>query len=159
MTEDYWDGGTWVTHIKILNDGSNSGAHVYEISPGAGAEMEILYGSITNNDAAGRIVDGVVEDASGGNILALVSEAAKSLGATTLMAIPQHPGGGAVADPSLFPRFILSGTMNLKVTVAAVAVSKDTQFALVARIRGALPGISLTSPTGATETINTNRAF
>ena len=42
---------TWVYHADVTNDGTNSGNHLYVVQPGAGNEMELLYGSLANDDA------------------------------------------------------------------------------------------------------------
>lgn len=157
MSEEYWEGATWVYHADITNDGANSGSHIYLVVPGVGNELEILYGEVDNDDTATRSVFGTIEDDSG-NFLYRVIPDAMAATAGTVISFPVTDEVGADAGGAS-NRLILSGTMAFRVTVAAIAVSQDTAFGIVCRIRGAPPTVTLISPTDAVETVNTNKVF
>ena len=157
MSEDYWEGATWVYHASITNNGSNSGNHDYVIVPGAGNEFQILTGTIFNGDTSSRSVEGRIRD-DGQRTLGYVIERDATVAAADQRAFPstQSLGDGGPAQTS---RFIVSGTMEVFLQVRLIAVNQDSQIGLVARIRGGLPTVTLTSPTGATEVVNTNRVY
>lgn len=156
MSEDYWAGAVWVYHANITNNGSNSGNHVYAVSPGVGNEMELLYGSIRNLDAAARTANVEIDD--GTNIfVSLVTAVSISASART-----SFPGASSVASSSPVAagsRIILAGGMRLNATLAAVAVSQDSRFGIACRIRGGVPTVTLTSPADAVEVVDINRVF
>ncbi len=154
MSGGYWEGATWVFNADITNDGSNSGTHEYDVSPGAGNEMEILYGMLRNDDAAGRVTRVVITDATTNREIANLAQKDQTLAAGAPVSFPN--AGGAVTHVAAGSRLILSGGLTLHAQVAAVAVSQDTEFSIVARIRGGVPTVVLTSPTDAVETVNLN---
>lgn len=156
MNEDYWEGGTWIFSAKITNDGSNSGTHEYDCTLAAGDEMEVLYGSIHNLDSSTRTALGLVEDTDDNEIGIFLTSNAISAGFSNSFPQVHAPG-----DSRSFAakRFILSGTMNLHMQLASVAVSQDSRFAVVCRLRGDPPTVTLTSPTNATELIETNQVL
>lgn len=155
--EQFWDGATWVYDAIITNDGVNSGTHIYDVSPGVGNELEILYGQLRNLDTVGRIIDIFIED-DVPNALVYMSPSSFSLTQSQRMPFP-------VTDEALANsagqarRWLLSGGMNLSCVAASIAVSQDTRFSICCRIRGGLPTVTLTSPTDATETVNINQVF
>lgn len=157
MSEDYWEGATWVYYANITNDGSNSGSHIYVVVPGAGNEMEVLYGEVDNDDTSTRSVFGTIEDDSG-NLLYRIIPDAMAATAGTAISFPVTDEVGADAGGAS-RRLFVSGTMALRFTVGAVAVSQDTAFAIVCRIRGSVPTVTLISPTNAVEVVDTNRVF
>ncbi len=154
MTENYWEGATWVYHADIVNDGSNSGNHVYTVVPGVGNELEVLFGSVLNGDTASRTVQFSWNTAiSGGEVLEFYG---LSLGAGLRMAL--FPSDGQ-ADQPIMGRHILSGGMSLSISVSAVAVNQDSALGFVGRLRGSIPMVTLTSPTDAVETVNITQVF
>ncbi|MCJ2531781.1 MAG: hypothetical protein LN413_05700 [Candidatus Thermoplasmatota archaeon] len=155
MSEIWWDGATWVYHADILNDGANSGNHVYALTLGEGDEMIILYGNALNGDAAGRIATLEIEDDDADRISRFFS---RTLGVGGVGSFP-YAEDDFESGLAAGTRFIFSGPMVLRLTVAAVAVAQDTALGIAARIRGGRPTVTLTSPTGATETVNKNRTY
>lgn len=152
--EDYWQGALWVYHADITNDGSNSGNHVYSVSQAVGSEMEVIGGRVLNGDASSRTLDVYIDDGTN-QIMPLITT--KALGAGD--EIPLLSRGGSDITP-FFNRVLLSGTMRLIVNIAALAVNKDTAVGIICRIRyPPLPTVTLTSPTNAVETVNTNLVF
>ncbi len=160
MSEDYWDGALWVFHADIVNDVTNSGPHTYSIVPGAGNEMELLYGTFLNGDTSNRTFQAVIDD--GANSLGTF---VGDPGGITLNLGESH--GFPVAEARLAAgtgtaagqRFIIAGTMRLRFILQAVSVNQDSALGFVCRIRGGLPTVTLTSPTDAAETVNTNQVF
>lgn len=158
---EYWDGALWIYHATITNDGSNSGIHEYDLVPGVGNELEVLYGRLNNGDASNRVVHGYVKDADGGNILASVigDDSGTNLNAARALSFPfaqaEDSSNGQAFAAGV--RFFLAGAMSLNLTLAAIAVSQDTSLGLVCRIRGGVPTVILTSPTDAVEVVNTNQ--
>ncbi len=145
-------GNVWVYHADIVNDNTNSGNHIYSVVPGDGNAMEILYGSLLNGDTSTRTGNVWIQDAAGGNqITRLLNE---TLGAGALRSFPTIGIGDAVEAQG--GRFFVYGNMALRGEVLAVATDQDSAFALAALVRGALPTVTLTSPTSAVETVNTN---
>lgn len=155
--DGYWDGGTWVYHADITNDGSNSGNHTYSVVPGAGNELEVLYGRILNGDAAARTSQVLVKDVVGGEILARIVN--RSLGAGLDHSFPAVSEAVDSAKLSAGARIIIAGLMELQAVIAAVAVSQDSAFGVVCRIRGGVPTVTLTSPTDAVEVVNRDQVF
>lgn len=152
-----WDGATWVYNADITNDGANSGTHTYTVVPGAGNEAMLMYGTLTNLDTAGRT--GFVEITDGTNLLGRLIPSS-TFDANTIHGFPTSStlaAAGQGVDPA-HPLF-LSGTMELVGEIAAIAVSQDTEFAIVMRIRGLAPTVTLSSPTSAVEVVNTDAIF
>ncbi len=158
--EGIWQGALWVFHANITNDGSNSGNHVYAVSQSPGSEMEILYGKLANDDTSNRT--GSINLDDGTNFLAalLEDQAGLTINAGFDASFPhvdQPAATGASASPS---RILLAGGMRLVATLFSVAVVQDSAFGVVARIRyPPLPTVTLTSPTDATEVVDTNLVF
>lgn len=157
VSKDYWSGATWVYHATVTNDGATSGNHVYVVSPGVGQEMEVLYGRLFNGDGSARTAFANTRNA-GGDVLTTYL-ATISLGVQGHYPFPQideSTTGGSSLGPT---RKILSGTMDITFNVNSIAINQDTAFSIVARIRGGLPTVTITSPAGATETVDENRTY
>ncbi len=155
MSEDYWDGALFIYHADILNGAGGSGTTSYTVVPGAGNELEILYGHIFNGDTVGR--GSKVEISSGANFLAslLDDQTGIALDPGAAQSYPHSDevaagGGSTVGGVRLF----LAGTMDLEGAILAVGSSDDTRFAMVARLRGGMPII--TEAGISTPTININ---
>ncbi len=157
MTEEYWAGALWIYQANITNDGSNSGSHIYDVVPGAGNEFEVLYGRLSNDDTAGRNGSVTIEGEASLPVSTLLRRA--SIGANTHRNFPVAAAPADLSEASAGTRFIVAGTMTITAILEAVAVSQDSAFAIVCRIRGRLPTVTLTSPTDAVETIDTNQVF
>ncbi len=159
MSEDHWEGATWVFHADITNDGTNSGDHVYAVVPGGGNEMEILYGRVLNGDTSSRtIIVEIGSDSTPSEILALMVPTTSITAGSTIPfpTTDEFSNSSAVQGVS---RWLIAGTMALFVQVAAVAINQDTAFSVVGRVRGGVPTATLTSPTDAVETVNVNQVF
>lgn len=158
---EYWSGATWVLRAIITNDACCSGTHNYAVVPGEGSEMEILYGTTTNADSAGRVASVRILDADGGNVLTSFGELTITAGER--FPFPSSDGSLSGTHTEIAARagnrYTVSGTMALEFNIAAIAVNQDSRFAVVCRIRGSVPTVTLTSPSGATEAVSTNKVF
>lgn len=148
------DWATWVYAADVTNDGSNSGTHKYDTTPGAGNVMEILYGQLRNNDTSTRTGFARVQDPSG--VLEL-GRLAASLAITAASHMPFPVTDELVVGGSSLGRWIVSGTLILSTELLSVATSQDSAFHIACLISGGLPTVTITSPTGATETVNLNQ--
>ena len=149
-------GATYVFQGTIVNGGVTSGDHTYTIATQAGSELMIMYGDVLNGDAAGRA--GRVDVDDGTNILAKILGNAQTIGAGARRGFPVSGTVGDNQAPSPLIGFV-SGGMRVIAVVSGIAVSEDTAFALVARIRGREPTVTVAGPAGSTATTNTNRVF
>ncbi len=157
MSEDYWDGALWVYQADITNDAMDIAAQSYTVVPGAGNEMEILYGELFNGDTSSRVADVTIDDGANelGRLLALTANAASRHGFSLLFT--QTAAGGPA---SAGPRYIIAGTTRLVANVASVAVSQDTAFGLVCWIRGGVPTVTEAATAGVPViSINTEQVF
>ncbi len=156
MSKEFWSGATWVYQADITNGAGGAGNHVYTIVPGAGNELQILYGRVLNGDTSSRTATAVIDD--GTNELTRFMTLALTAGSAQSFPNAEigSTGGGSVADG---PRFILSGTMRLVVTIAAVAASENTAFGLVCRIVGGVPTVTEAGASTPTINVNTEQVF
>lgn len=156
--EDYWAGALWVYHADITNDGSNSGNHQYVVTPGAGNEMRVLYGTLANDDTSTRASEVWIRDA-GGRLIARLRGRGNAVAGDD-RSFPLSNVSGSLDESSIGgSEIVVAGAMDIIAVVESVATSQDTAFAIVCRIRGGIPTVVLTSPTDAVETVNTNRTF
>ncbi len=152
MSEEYWDGALWVYQADITSDAMDAGDHIYTVVPGAGNELEVLYGSLFNGDTSSRAAN--IQANDGTNLIKHLGN--ESLGAGTFLPI-FSVGPSNTADTILaMGRLILAGTLQLVAQVSAVAVNQDTAFALVCRIRGAIPTVTEAMSAG-TPVVSINR--
>lgn len=151
--DEYWGGRTWTYAADVTNDVTNSGTHEYDTVPGAGNEMEVLYGLLKNDDTSARTGFARIRDTTEAFELGRVTPSFSITAGQHLPFPVVDEAGSAGASRG---RWIITGTMQLNVELLSVAVSQDSAFHLVARIRGGLPTVTITSPTGATETVSLN---
>lgn len=149
--EQYWDGATWLYSALVTNDGDNSGTHTYAVVPGTGNELEIIGGFLENRDSAGRTGNAIIDETAGGTAIARLIGENESIAA----GVERHYGPTATTATTYLQgdRIKISGSMEITFGLSAVAVSLASRFTMIARIRGAIPTVTITSPTGATEAI------
>ncbi len=160
MSEDYWDGALFVYHADITNGAGGSGTNSYTIVPGAGNELEILYGHIFNGDTVARGTSLLIS--SGANLITTLLDDAPGL-AINPGAVQSYPhndevnvdGGSTVGGVRLF----LAGTMDFEGKLLAVGSSDDTRFAMAARLRGGMPIITEAGISTPTININVEQVF
>ncbi len=140
MSEDYWDGATWVYQTDITSDAMDAANHTYIIVPGAGNEIEILYGYLFNGDISARAGSVRIDD--GGNRLGSLIDDANNLaaGARRYFPVAANDSDDKPSGPS--GRIFLSGTMRVFARVDAVSVTEDSAFSIVCRIRGGIPTVT-----------------
>ncbi len=156
MSEGYWDGALWVYHADITNDAMDAATQSYEIVPGAGNELEVLYGSLFNGDTTDRQATLRFED-DADNVLARAWS--RTLTAASAGQFP-YAEDDFTTGVAAGGRYILSGTMVLHAEVAAVAVLQDSALGLVCRIRGGVPTVTEAASAGVPViSINTERVF
>lgn len=156
------DGATWVFQGTVLED-ATAGTHLSSltVTPGAGNELDIRAFHITGG-AATSVTQAFIDD--GTNILVrLINTGGLSLTSGQTCTWPNADGLAAAAGnvhwlPS--GAAILSGTMRLVLQMSTATVSVTQTFAVVARIKGAVPTATLADTVGVpTLTTNTNRVF
>ncbi len=153
MSEDYWDGGTWVYQADITNDAMDIANQEYSIQPGAGNEMEILYGFIQNEDTSTRTIFIRIDDGAGNFLLNYTISTAAGLRAHIFPTVDNEN------RPNM-SRYVVSGTMRFIVSVLSVAVSQDSRFGIVCRIRGGAPTVTESASAGVPViNINTEQVF
>lgn len=137
--EGYWEGATWVYHSRIANEvGQGASDITWLVIPGAGNEFEMLYFDLHNADTATRVATSVIETDTAGERVATFQ--------TGINVTADGHFAGPFADTdnatSAGVRFIVSGTMRLLFTLAAVADGQDAVLGLACRIRGGLPTVT-----------------
>lgn len=152
-----WPGGaTWVYHAQITNGAGGSGTCSVSIVPGGGNELEIMYGLVTNGDTTTRTGRVLLRD-DGGRIISEILRFAIPGGQTVNFPVTDEISGNGAS--SGFVRLIVTGTMDVFMSVDAVAASQDATFAIACRIRGGLPTVTEVGQSTPTITINTERIF
>lgn len=162
---DTWPAGAlWVFQGTVGED-ATAGTHVctLTVTPGAGNEMQVLYGYLTvGATATAQVVTARIDD--GTNDVGFPGPIAFS--GTTSGAVYSFPmsltPSATTNNPFMAanPSILVSGTMRLRLMVSTAAVSVTQTFAVVCRIKGAMPTATLNDTIGtSTNTVNTNRVF
>ena len=151
---DNWS--TWIFQGTVLED-ATVGTHTCSltVSPQAGCELEILYGSIVNVGLAANNVQAYIDDGSGHTLAQLlVGSAAGTYTFPYSVPLPSSQGvsGGAL--------FRVAGAMRVILQSTTSTVSDTQTFAIACRIRRGLPAATLADSTGTpTITVNVNATF
>lgn len=117
-------------------------------TPSEGSEMEILYGRVTNNGAAGRVVNAVIRDEDSNVMASLIKTYTLGNGAS----VPFPNSGADLADDGpnqIGTRYILGSDMNFIVTMAAALTTEEMDVEMVCRFTGDKPAATFTVSTGA----------
>ena len=154
MSDEYWDGATWVYDVLIQNGAGGSGTQSAQISPGAGNELEVLYGQSENLDTSARVHNVRIRDDAGNFLIHLESD---TVAAGLPIGIPKSVVPGDVEGTP--HRMMVSGDMDVFFESLLVAASQDSHFSLVARVRGGVPTVTEVGQSTPTITINTERVF
>ena len=141
MSEGYWDGALWVYHSQIAHEGGQGAGDItWLVVPGAGNELEILYGHLHNTDTSTRVASGIIEtDTAGEEVTPLFSD---SLGAAARQVFFVPSRTTATEESAGGPRYIVAGTMRLLFTMAAVADGQESIMGIACRIRGGVPTVT-----------------
>ena len=152
-----FDPEVWATfnyRATILNDGANSGNHDYLFEPGEGGIMGEITGQILNGDAAGRTITIQTRDADDNISRQWLGN---TVGSNTRRQFPTSQTSGDNGLSSSPPAPWAAGSMDFFIRIASVAVSENTEVSLACLVLELPPTVTLTSPTGATETETENR--
>ncbi len=114
--------------------------------------MRIMDGELFNGDTSGRSAT-IEKRTDGADRMTTIHNA--TLGAGAVFSL--LPTVASAAVPFFSQGIFLAGGMDLRLTLAAVAVSEDSRLGITARIDGGIPSVTLTSPTDATETVNEDK--
>ena len=153
--DSYWNGRTWVYQADITNGGGGAGNHSYTVTVASGNELEVLYGELFNGDTSNRTGEVIIDD--GTNQLSRFLSG--TINAAARWPFPIADGQAAAGMSLGGGRVIISGTMRLVATVASVAASENTAFAVVCRIRGGIPTVVEVGASTPTININTETIF
>ena len=149
---DNW--ACWFFQGTVAEDGT-VGTHVctLTISPPAGAEMELLYGQIIATGAAGLVQSVAITDTTGAFVATNLVLAA----AAGTYSFPTPFSQANQSQPAITR---VSGSMAVVLKAATSTVSDTQTFAVVARIRRAVPSATLADNVGTpTLTTNVNQVF
>ena len=123
--------------------------------------MQVIGGRIlTGNTATAQISKAEITD--GTNVVQWLRDQPSTTTANAAVVFPSAVAGAATGGPvPSYAKFIVSGTMQLVITVSTAAVSVTQTFAVVCRCRTAvLPTATLNDTIGtSTNTTNTNQMF
>jgi hypothetical protein len=168
---DSWPAGaTWVFQGTVTED-ATAGTHVSSltVSPGEGGELQILYARFLAGAGAANLTGFVIDD--GANILLnLLGTGVAGAGGQVSLASGNelnwpngsNTGFAAANQVSTIPATgtIVSGPMRFIMRTSTATVSLVHTFAVVCRIKGAVPTATLADTVGTpTLTTNTSRVM
>lgn len=157
-----WPAGmTWVFQGTVAED-ATAGTHVSSltVTPGAGNELLIVSARFVAGAGAANLVTCIIDD--GTNILQRMSNGTSLASGNELNWPSNRVDVPAANDTSTMRNagYPLSGTMRFQISVSTATVSLTHTFAVVCRIKGAVPTATLADTVGTpTLTINTNAVF
>lgn len=160
VDEGYWTGATWVYQSDIANGAGGAGVQSVTVVPGAGNELEFLYGSIVNAAGANEEFEAKITDDDDNFIVTIAKD--KVVADTNAMNYPAAPGGGNSGDDpfgSAAGRYIVSGTMKLVFITTSISASQNCQFAMTCRVRGGAPTATESGASTPVITINKEQVF
>ncbi len=153
---------TWVYHAKVINDAITSGNHEYDVTPGAGGQFEFGWGTISNRDlSTARNGFVIIQDSLDGDQIGTMM-GFQSIGPGIRGVFPDRFAYAASVQQQMgyggTPLRVPSNAF-LHAEIQALPINEDTEFSMVVRVRGRKPTVTITSPSGATETVNTDAMF
>ncbi len=154
----FFDPGKWaVWHYRatIVNDGTNTGNHLYNFVPGAGNILILLGGHFLNGDIAGRQGLVTLVDSDGVELRRILFSV--SVGAGKRREFPTSEVSADDGNSAAEAPVVASGTEELRVQIQSLAINQNTEVAIQFLVSGGAPTVGLTSPTGAVETETENR--
>ena len=144
------DGAEWVLQGTIVTDGTNAGNAIVRIDVGKGNVVEVLHGKMKHTDGSSRAVTVIKRDPSDNEVARFMSNSF----ANGEQNFPQEGTTGVETAPN---DRIVSGDEDIEMKVASMSISSIFTFSISLWIWGGVPTVTLTSPTGATETTNTKQ--
>jgi len=154
MSEDYWDGATWIYRAQITNGAGGSGTIEFQIVPGVGNEFELLYATLTNGDTSSRTPLVAILEPSG-QVLTDLWGTSISAGSRVGFPVTDEVSDSAVLNAGA--HIIVSGDCQLLFRLSSVAASQDFIMGIAGRIRGGLPTVTEVGNSTPTITISTER--
>lgn len=151
------DGKLYTFQGTVVNGAGGAGTQSLTIAPPGGGRFEVLSSRVLNGDTVGRTLQVEIDDAVGGNIIAVyesvIANAATSheqpLGTVTSAATSTFNGG--------IQPITVAGANVYVMSVAAVAASQDSAYACVLRVWGGAPTFTLAGASTPVLTTNTSR--
>lgn len=140
----------------VVNGAGGAGDNTLTVTAAAGARVKLLTFRIVNNDTAARVSSLVVDD--GTNLLHLLGFNS-ALGAANNQAFPSvaTTDAASFAGNGAEPGIWIAGSNRLVGTLAAVAASQDSAWAMTCLVWGAAPTCTLAGASTPTLTTNTSR--
>lgn len=140
---------------EVVNGAGGAGDQSLTVTPAAGSRVLILYGRMANLDTAARNLTWLVDD--GTNII-MDFYNATATNAAAVQRIPLTGAAPAVGGTGVFnPQIWLGPGERLVGTLAAVAASENSTWAIQALVWGAAPTFTLAGASTPTLTTNTSR--
>ena len=154
---DHWGGSTWV-YAALITNGASSGNHIFGFSPGEDNDFEILHGHMRMLDSINRVGNATIRDEENGTALTYLIPLNQTFTPAQIFSFPTAEPSAANSSTSS-TRLILSGGMFFEIQFSVVAATQDTSMAMVCRVRGERPIVSLQHPADATVTERRNEFF
>lgn len=149
---DKW--AVWHYRATIANDGSNSGNHGYNFTPGAGNILVVLGGILFNGDTVALNGSVIVRNSDNNDIRRILPTTSIAGGSSREFPTKELSSDDGVASAE---GVVVSGDEDLQILLASVNVNDDSLVSLYGLVSGGPPTVTLISPTGATETETENR--
>ena len=155
-----WPGGRTYVFRGTVGEDATAGTHVSSltITPGAGNEIQMLYGRIQNgNTATSQTMAAYVDDGTSQLTIYLSMADTSALvqrSFPTITALTTNVNAYAQLAPYT-PGFVVSGTMRVVLQVTTTAVSVTQAFTIVLRVFGDSPTFTLADTVG-TPTLTTD---
>ena len=152
-------GTLFIFQGTVVNGAGGAGDNSLTVVAGAGGRVEIESFQVINQDTAARTTTVNLLDAVGGNILEfLYGSAGVAVNAAAAAIVPVlGTAAAAVGNLRSYGGVRLAGVMALVGTVAAVAASQDTAWAVVCVVWGPAPTFTLAGASTPTLTTNTSK--
>ena len=150
-------GALFTFHGSVTNGAGGAGTQSCEVAPAAGSRVEVLNSRVVNGDTVARVVQVEIDDASGGNVLAAYESVSANAGTSHEQPLGTVASAATATFGSGIRPIMIAGGNVYRMSVAAVALSQDSTYALLLRVWGAAPTITLAGASTPVLTVNTSR--
>lgn len=139
-----------------VNGAGGAGDQSLTVTTVAGGRFEVLSFDVLNGDTSNRTATAVIDDGAGNRITAFLNG---TINAGVEQSHPTAAGTAATATVAAAgTRMIVAGALNrFVITVAAVAASENSAFAISLKVWGPAPTCTLAGASTPTLTTNTSR--
>ena len=141
----------------VVNGAGGAGNQSLETVAPAGGRIEVLNSRILNGDTVARVVQAEIDDASGGNVIAIYESVSANAGTSHEQPLGSVASAAASTFASGIQPIIVAGANVYRLSVASVAASQDSAYALLLRVWGGTPTFTLAGASTPTLTTNTSR--